>query len=46
MDDSGKFNEEGAKAHVDKVYPEKYRADAFEKLKKCNEEYCKYEYFF
>jgi len=41
MDDSGKFNEEGTKAHVDRVYPEKYRADALEKIKKCNEDHCK-----
>jgi len=43
LDDSGQFNEDGCKEHVDKVYPEKYRSDALEKMKKCSEDHCKFK---
>ncbi len=45
LDDAGQFNEAGCKEHVDKVYPEKYRADALEKMKKCSEDHCEFEFW-
>ncbi len=41
LDDSGKFDEAGCKTHLEKVYPEKYRADALTNLKECATNSCK-----